>query len=174
MAWVHGVAAEVVDQAFDALVAPDDGGGGRCEMEIEDLDGDGRITGTVSGAGKEVGEEFFHVSAAVNADAKGVLPDDVVGVGGDNFFGVELVPSFLFMSEDGADGGFVGGLLGGGGLGCEGEDGDDECDGETEHCGSSEMGAAPLSEAKQEGSLTNAEQGCVRTRGGFAFWADRG
>jgi len=41
VAGVHWVAAEVVDQAVDALIAPHDCGGGRGEMEVEDLHRDG-------------------------------------------------------------------------------------------------------------------------------------
>ena len=86
-------------------------------MYIEDFDGDGGLAGAIAGAGQEVGEEFLHICLAVNADAEWILPDDVVGVGGDDLFGVELVPAFLFAGENGADGGFVGGLLGECGLG---------------------------------------------------------
>ena len=93
---LHGVAAEVIDEAVDLLVAPYDCCGGRGEMEVEDFAGDGGVSGTESGARKEVGEELFHVRCAVDADAEGVLPDDVVCVGGDDFFGIEFVPAFLF------------------------------------------------------------------------------
>lgn len=47
--WIHWVTAEVVDEALDALIAPDDGCGGRCEMEIEDFDGYSGLACTVSG-----------------------------------------------------------------------------------------------------------------------------
>jgi hypothetical protein len=61
--------------------------------------------------------------------------------------GIEFVPAFLFTSEDGANGGFVGGLLRGCGLGGESEDGDGECDGETGHFGFLRREVAHVSEA---------------------------
>ncbi len=111
VAWGHLDSAVVVDDAFDAFVAPDRGGGGRGEAEVEDGGGGCAFSGAIAGTGEQVGEELEGLGFAVQADAEGVLPDDVVGVRGRDFLGVEVVPAFVFPGEDGPDGGFVGGLL---------------------------------------------------------------
>jgi hypothetical protein len=118
------MAAEIVDKTVDALIAPNDRSGGRGEMEVENFDRDGGLAGTVSGARQQVGEKLLHFSSAMNAHAEGILPDHIVRISGNNFLGIELVPAFLFTSEYGANGCFVGGLLGRRGKGSEGEDGE--------------------------------------------------
>ena len=137
MSWVHWMATEIVDKTLNALIAPNNRSGGRGEMDVENFDRDRGFAGTVSGASQQVGEKLLHFRAAMNTHAEGILPDDVFGVGGDDLLGIELVPPFLFTIEHGANGCFVGGLLSGRGQGYKSKDGNSECDGDTEHVGSS-------------------------------------